>query len=278
MTVKHRANSIKFYKHFLFLAALAMSVSACNTVKPKEIDKTEISEVKLMELGQKAESRGDTDAAIAFYRQANVGFPNAIEPVRALAQTYYRIGAYRNAALSYARLGELASPEKMAAARLQEGRSWLKARNPGKAALAFETALTHDVTMYEAMSGLGVAQDLMGRGDDARKNYLRALEQSPENRQARNNLALSHLFSDQLDQALPLLRQLVEDHPNQENYRLNLAMALYLSGDQDGSRRELGHVAQGELLENNIAAFAKLPEMTAKQRAQFIFNSQLLGR
>ena len=256
---------------------LSLAVSGCNTPPSREKGESAVTEAKLMELGQKAESRGDTDTAIAFYRQANTGFPNAIGPVQALAEAYSRIGAHRNAALSFARLSELSSPENMAPTRVFEGRSWLKARNPAKAALAFETALHHDVTNTDAMIGLGVSQDIMGRNGQAKENYLRALELLPDNRSARNNLALSHMISGQPETAVTLLEKLMEDYPDQANYRHNLSMALVLAGQPGEARTVLERNIQGERLENDLAAFGKLRDMSAQERAQFIFNSQLLG-
>ncbi|RED50857.1 tetratricopeptide repeat protein [Aestuariispira insulae] len=266
-----------FYAKRLSALCLTLVLVACNTAPEREIESDAVSETKLMELAQKAESRNDIDAAIAFYRQANLGFPNAIGPVEALSRNYSLTGAHRNAAISYRRLAELVSPDRVSQTRIQEGRAWLKARNPTNAALAFQAAIDSDINAVPAMLGLGVAQELTGNNDRARISYQRALKIEPDNPATQNNLALSYIIGGQANEAVTRLEKLVETHPDKASYRQNLGMALIMDGKEARARTELSQISQGELLENNLVAFKRLPEMSPAQRAQFIFNSQLLG-
>ncbi|MFQ5772989.1 MAG: tetratricopeptide repeat protein [Kiloniellaceae bacterium] len=86
------------------------------------------------------------------------------------------------------------------------GKRHLAAGRLGLAANDFREALDEDPGSIEALNGLGVAYDRMGRHDQAVRAYARALALDPGSAQTLNNMGYSYLLQDRFDLAVAFLR------------------------------------------------------------------------
>ncbi|MFZ4688897.1 MAG: tetratricopeptide repeat protein [Polymorphobacter sp.] len=111
----------------------------------------------------------------------------------------------------------------------QAGRGLLAAGDAMAAIAAFRQALTATPDSIDAMNGLGVAYDRMGRYDLARAFYDAALAQAPDAATVLNNLGYSLFLQGRPRDAIPFLqRAIASDDPAAQATAqrvLNLAVA-----------------------------------------------------
>lgn len=279
MANKSEINISRITRRVLAASTLLLTVAACQMTppNPKGGENPILSQSKLMDLGQNAEARGESNAALAFYQQANLGFPSDPAPLLGLARLYGKLGSHQESSAAYSKLAELSKGQDRINYHVAAGRALLLARDAIKAEAAFEQALAQDNASIKALNGLGIARDLQGRHGEAQEIYRTILEIDAINRSAINNLALSLMVTGDTEQATGLLETLSRKHNQNENYVRNLAMAYGMAGQMDLARTVLETIAQGRQVENNLVAFQKLGKMSPTERARFIFNSQLAG-
>ena len=279
MANKAKINLNRITQRFLVASTLVLTIASCQMTPPdrQDAERPALSQNKLMDLGENAEKRGENNAALAFYQQASLGFPEDPAPLLALAKLYGRIGSYQESAAAYDQLAELSQPQDSLPHHISAGRAYLLARDAIKAEQSFEKALYRDNASIKALNGLGIARDLQGRHGEAQEVYRSILQIDAVNRSAINNLALSLMITGDTSQATNLLETLSRKHNQNESYVRNLAMAYGMSGQMDLARTVLETISKGQQIENNLIAFENLGRMTPAERARFIFNSQLAG-
>jgi tetratricopeptide (TPR) repeat protein len=117
----------------------------------------------------------------------------------------------------------------------------------------FNKLLQADPNMYEAHLGAGIALDLQGKYDEARRHLAQAIEVAPPESkpQAMRNMAFSYAFEGKADEAAKFEQPLYDQHIAKNNFfsageTANELARIYLeSGDLDNAQKwyQRGHEA-----------------------------------
>lgn len=141
------------------------------------------------------------------------------------------------------------------------GRLFFRLRRPSESAAFFDKALDINARNIRALIGRGVALDLTGRFDQAQASYLAALEVSPGDARAQNNLALSHAFAGNFARAVEIMYPMATAPNASKRLRQNLALIYGLMGNGELaasiSRRDLDE----ETVQNNLRFYEVLRRM-----------------
>jgi len=143
---------------------------------------------------------------------------------------------------------------------VEKGRVALKVGDVPAAALAYRRTLELDHDNIDALSGLGVADDLQHRHTDAQARYQDALRLAPGDWGVRSNLAISYLMSGHPADAVQALAAAASDPAAPRRARHNLAMALVAAGDRTGAIAVLQKdvpAAEAAALVDEFVAFSK---------------------
>lgn len=123
------------------------------------------------------------------------------------------------------------------------------------AALAdFDCTLQAEPDNVAALNAKGVLLDAAARHAEARALFARANQLAPADLRILNNLALSHLASQDNAEAIRLLRQ--AQAPDQPALALNLALAYSLQGDQNAASATLRPIMSEALATLALADFS----------------------
>ena len=108
----------------------------------------------------------------------------------------------------------------------------------------FEQELAIDPTNANAAYELGELERKAGRSSRPAISFARAVASQPAFEHARVGLARVLLALDQPAEALPHLRAVLQDHPDNEVALYQLAQACRRLGDTDGQREALAAFTQ----------------------------------
>lgn len=139
------------------------------------------------------------------------------------------------------RTGEVLSPAAQVALCGGLGRARLALGQTEDALGDFECVLQQDADNLSALNAKGVALDALGRHEEARAQFARAVALDPADFRVLNNLAISHLASGNLSEAIRLLNQ--AGATGLPTARLNLALAYLLDGQEAQARQSLGFLS-----------------------------------
>lgn len=179
-------------------------------------------------LGTVLEARGETDAAMALYREALTEEP-AYEAARANLAEIYAQREEVDEAERWIREGLEIDP---GSARLRARLAAILERKGDleAAAGAWEEALQRDAEQAVWRNNLGYVLERLGRTEEASQTYLRALESDPTFPLPYFNLADLALERGRADQAVALYRTGLALEPGNDQARRNLALALEMMG------------------------------------------------
>ena len=176
---------------------LALGVSACmgsqlGTVAGSADPPTasaDLDSAALTRLAQAAESNGNALNTANIYRRIAERQPSAAQPRIDLGRALLRSGDFDGADAAFRQALVIAPGNVDGEVGLAQV---LLARQQHKEALAaFGAILERHPQNIKALNGAGIALDGVGRHQEAQERYNRALAVAPDDRAARNNLALS---------------------------------------------------------------------------------------
>jgi tetratricopeptide (TPR) repeat protein len=203
---------------------------------PPELDRSQLSFI-YYRMGGINTDLTQFDAAIAAYRKAVEILPDNDDARLALGDAYLRRGQQAEALAEFTRVAaarpDKASPHyRLADAHLQMGHFKEAAESAAK-------AIAIDPQQRKARYVGGTALVRMGRTDEGQKELEAYRKQEADAQTQFNNdrdvivsnrgasaLALEGKF----DEAAALFRKSIEDHPDSPSLRVNLAVALSMSG------------------------------------------------
>ena len=136
-----------------------------------------------------------------------------------------------------------ASPEdqQMANALCAQGKTLLAAGKTGEARDMYTSATKRDDDNARAWNGLGVADDMMGKRDEAETAYKHAVDLAPNDLTAINNLAHLELEKGDAEEAVRLLEPHANDTDATQTLKQNLAAAQKaLQNASDDNYADLG--------------------------------------
>lgn len=194
-------------------------------------------------VAQNALKNRDYATAERLFREAHEASPEAAAPLIGLGEALYALGRYVDAVSTFRaalnRDGD--APE----AREGLAKSLITAGIYGEARDILEAAVKTRPSAA-LLNKLGVARDLSGDGDAAQEAYRAALTIEPENRSARNNLALSLAISGRHQDAVAEMERVAASAGNDDRYRGNLVFVYGLAGDYAAVQRVSGRSEDGE--------------------------------
>lgn len=147
----------------------------------------------LTRLAQTAESNGNALNAASIYRRIAERQPSAAQPKIDLGRALMRNGDFDGADAAFRQALAIAPGNidgEVGLAQVLLGR-----QQHAEALAAFGAILERHPQNVKALNGAGIALDAAGRHREAQENYNRALAVAPDDRAARNNLALSKTLS-----------------------------------------------------------------------------------
>ena len=208
-----------------------------------------------------ARSNGELETAVRLFRSAlSSGGANSALRIE-LGETLTDAGDFDQA---YEAINASLQEDDVAvreAGYVAMGRLFFRLRRPSESAAFFDKALDINARNIRALIGRGVALDLTGRFDQAQASYLAALEISPGDPRAQNNLALSHAFAGNFARAVEIMYPMATAPNASKRLRQNLALIYGLMGNGELaasiSRRDLDE----ETVQNNLRFYEVLRRM-----------------
>ena len=217
-------------KLFLILGP-AILVSGCSTVTHTPTASTQAGALAQAEPGpdrlvrycRRMAETNNLRIAIGVCKRALEAAPDNPEPVLILADAYTGMKRHKEAEEAYR--FALAIDATNSAAHFGLGKLYLKESNLAEASLHLEAALTtaqNDPAIYNA---LGIAKDQLGDHATAQTFYHAGLAIEPENTALSNNLGVSLLLSERLDEGASVLSALETNQRPNMTRRHNLEAA-----------------------------------------------------
>ncbi|UPJ51785.1 tetratricopeptide repeat protein [Bradyrhizobium sp. 200] len=178
---------------------LALGVSACfgagaqlGTVAGSSDPPTasaDLDNAALARLAQAAESSGNALNTANIYRRIAERQPSVAQPRIDLGRALMRNGDFNGADAAFRQALAIAPGNVDGEVGLAQ--VLLARQQHAEALTAFGAILERYPQNVKALNGAGIALDALGRHQEAQERYNRALAVAPEDRAARNNLALS---------------------------------------------------------------------------------------
>ena len=181
-----------------------------------------------LDVADVALANGAPDTALHIAHQILATDPSNLPALIRAANAQAALGQRDQAARTFGQALAVAPNNNDAALGL--GRLKL-AIDPAAASAAFLRVTVRDPRNVAALIDLGIANDLLGRHDEAQQAYRRALDIEPDRVAASVNLGLSLALSKDPEQALRILRPIAFGSMTTPRIRQDLAVALALAGD-----------------------------------------------
>jgi Flp pilus assembly protein TadD len=226
----------------------------------------------LMRVGAAAEAGGDYATAVGVYRKAAAIDTNAVAPFVATGNALLAMGEFNEAIIAYK--SALARDQHDREALRGLARAYLTSGEPALAGEPLAIAYQDNPDDAKLLQLIGVADDFVGRHDEAQTRYRRGLELTPADPALSLNLALSLALSGSFPEAIAVLRPIATAKTGSPRERQTLALIYGLQGD----RREAERMARLDLdpaaAQRNIAYYDSLRLLSPEARYRAI---QALG-
>lgn len=254
-------------KHLLLgaVAVLALSLAACSTSTPSARTgkaATTAQGQSLYSLAQSAAQRGDHSAAVPLYRAAMAQDSNLTTRIE-LSRSLMALGQYVEAERVMRQAGSLDdNPDAQAAL----GTVLLALGQAEAAASLFDAAVARAPWHGEALRGQALSADLLGRHEDALAIYGRAMDGAGADVRLRNNYGLSLTLHGDADAGARVLEKLVRERAGGAGVRQNLALSYVFTGDLDKARELLLVDMDPARADQQLASYQTLKAMKPTDR------------
>ena len=151
----------------------------------------------------------------------------------------------------------------------KNGNMLIENGNPKDAISVFDKLILLDPANVLAYNGKAIAFDHSGNHLAAQDIYKTALSIEPDSLLTKNNLAMSLILNQQIDQAIELLEPLVKDENNKTSPYIifishNLALAYGISGDHEKATKLNLRNMTKEQAQENIRFYEKYTKRKGK--------------
>jgi Flp pilus assembly protein TadD len=226
----------------------------------------------LMRVGAAADAGGDYVTAVNVYRKAAALDTHAAAPLVATGNALLNAGEFNEAIVAYK--SALARDQRDREALRGLARAYLTSGEPALAGEPLAIAYNDTPDDPKLLQLIGVADDFVGRHEEAQTRYRRGLELTPADPALSLNLALSLALSGTFQEAVAVLRPIATATTSTPRERQTLALIYGLQGN----RREAERVARIDLdpvsAQRNIAYYESLRQLSPEARYRAI---QALG-
>jgi Flp pilus assembly protein TadD len=228
----------------------------------------------LLKIADETYAGGDPATAASLYRQLHEMSPRDPVPLTRLAAIFMTMQDYRAAIEAYR--AALALDANNADLHRGLASALLVMGDAQGAMVEVRAALAKRADDPRLYNLLGVAQDMVGRHDLAQQSYRHGSDMAPANVGLRNNYAMSLALSGDFGDAVGKLAEIAgPDAP--PRYRLNLALAYGLAGDDAKAAATARGVLDESAVQNNLAYYALLRGMSEERRTAAIIGAELHG-
>jgi Flp pilus assembly protein TadD len=222
----------------------------------------------LMRVGAAAEAGGDFTTAVDVYRKAAALDPNAVAPFVAIGNALLARGEFNEAIIAYK--SALARDQHDREALRGLARAYLTSGEPALAGEPLAIAYQDNPDDAKLLQLIGVADDFVGRHDEAQTRYRRGLELTPADPALSVNLALSLALTGNFPEAIAVLRPIATARTGSPRERQTLALIYGLQGN----RREAERMARLDLdpvaAQRNLAYYDSLRQLSPEARYRAI--------
>jgi Flp pilus assembly protein TadD len=189
--------AVSNWLRLLAAAFLALGLSACKSAHLDTVvassdppaTRVDLDTAALTRLAQTAENNGNALNAATIYRRIAERQPRTAQPKIDLGRALMRNGDLDGAEVAF-REALTISPDNVDG-QVGLAQIMLKRQQHAEALAGFSAILEQHPQNVKALNGAGIALDATGRHQEAQEHYNRALAVAPDDRAARNNLALS---------------------------------------------------------------------------------------
>ncbi len=225
---------------------------------------------ELMKIGNNLRAQGNLNDAVKVYRRAMGADPDSPLPPAALGDTLRQLKRYDEAEQVYRQVLERNPYSGMA---LQGYGILLIERNQPDAAITMLTpAVDEDAADHRIYNVLGIAYDALGDHTQAQANYAAGLEQKPDSKSLRNNMALSLVLQERYDAAIEQVQRLLTGTEADEPYLHNLALVYGLAGRIESAAALLRQMLPEADVANNLAYYQNLRALPSDRRRTAILD------
>ena len=222
----------------------------------------------LMRVGAAAEAGGDYATAVTVYRKASAADNSAPAALVATGNALVAMGNFNEAIVAY-NSALVRDPHDREALR-GLARAYLISGQPALAGEPLAIAYQDNPDDAKLLQLIGVADDFVGRHDEAQTRYRRGLELTPADRALSLNLALSLALTGDYPEAVVVLRPIATAATSSLRERQTLALIYGLQGN----RREAEHMARLDLdppsVQRNLAYYENLRQLSPEARGRAI--------
>jgi Flp pilus assembly protein TadD len=222
----------------------------------------------LMRIGAAAEAGGDFATAATTYRRAAAVDIVAVAPLVASGNALASMGNFNEAIVSYN--SALAREQHDREALRGLARTYLMSGQPALAGGPLAVAYQDSPDDAKLLQLIGVADDFVGRHEEAQSRYRRGLELTPADPALSLNLALSLALSGNYPEAIAILRPIATAPAASLRDRQTLALIYGLQGN----RKEAERIARLDLdpisVQRNLASYESLRQLSPEARHRAI--------
>jgi Flp pilus assembly protein TadD len=257
----------------LFFALGLVTLAGCADA-PWQLDQLGInggrtaSYPTLMRIGAAAHAGGDLATAVTVYRRAASIDTSAAAPFVAAGNTLLEMGEFNEAIVAYN--SALARDEHDREALRGLARGYLMSGKPALAGQSLAVGYRDNPDDAKLLQLVGVADDFVGRHEEAQARYRRGLELTPRDPALSLDLALSLALSGNYVEAIGVLRPIATAATASPRERQTLALIYGLQGD----RRAAEQLARRDLdpasVQRNLAYYDSLRRLSPEARHRAI--------
>ncbi len=155
---------------------------------------------------------GQPEEALATYEQALALSPEDADILTKRASIHYEQGDYEKAATAFEEISRLGKANVYTLSSLAS--AYERMKQPDKAIAAYEKAAAINPEDENLLYNIAVLYSNQEKYEQAVEYYKRSLQLKPDDTDAKFNLALAYVFRlEQWDEALPILKELVQTEP-----------------------------------------------------------------
>lgn len=232
-------------RSYLLPASLAIFVWLGGCAGQPQVDERE----RLLDLAADVEAQGDAVTAAAMYERAAEMSPDDPSVALRLGNARLASNDFSGAAKAFRAVlaDDIDHPEALlglGTAQLRQGETEVAARNLGRAAMR--------LNQRTAWTRLGIAEAMLGDGEQAAQAFTHALALAPNDPDAQTNLALAESLAGDQQRALARMQQVCDSPLAESRHYRNLLLVMVLAGQAKAAR------------------YVEIPDLPAAQRKALI--------
>jgi len=255
-------------RRYAWLAILCVATAGCSSASRVPDD-----ELRLMQLAQSVDQRGDSASAVALYERAARLSPDSRGIQLALGNARLKQGDMQGATAAFRDV--LTHHPDDAEGLLGLGTAALQSGEPHRAARLLAQAAPK-IGSANAYNRWGVAAAFAGDFEVSAKAFEQAAALAPENLDIRTNAALAWALLGDHDRAVTHIAQVTRSPLAQSRHSRQEALIRMLAGDPTGAQRALADLPadQRQTLLTSARAIQDIADPSARAKAMGLMARQ----